>query len=148
MFNKICLIVFLFFSIPSFAGDQATMGKTKLTFTIVAPKSLSQEGKQLFLSHAEWMKSTHHHTGPQALLSYDVSEMNELTNPTDLKSKPTGNVIFILSEIYESDSGVEDHFARTPDWKDWPKFDKWLKKCKVTKVSAAKIFNSLTWDGK
>jgi hypothetical protein len=94
------------------------------------------------------MKSTHHHTGPQALLSYDVSEMNELTNPTDLKSKPTGNVIFILSEIYESDAGVEDHFARTPDWKDWPKFDKWLNKCKVTKVSAAKIFNSLTWAGK
>jgi hypothetical protein len=53
-----------------------------------------------------------------------------------------------LSEIYESPAGVEDHFARTPDWKDWPKFDAWLKKCKVTKASSTTIFNSLTWGGK
>lgn len=94
------------------------------------------------------MKSTHSRSGPKALLSYDVSEMDELSNPTDLKSKTTGKKVFILSEIYESSAGVEDHFARTPDWKDWPKFDAWLKKCKVTKASSTTIFNSLTWGGK
>lgn len=148
LIKKIFMLALFLFSLPSFAGDQDTMGKVKLTFTIVAPDSLSQEGKKLFLSHAQWMKATHHHTGNKALLSYDVSEMKELTNPTDLKSKPTGNVIYVLSEIYESEAGVEDHFARTPSWKDWPAFDQWLKKCNVTKISSTKIFNSLTWGGK
>jgi hypothetical protein len=35
-----------------FAGEQDSMGKIKLTFVIVAPGNLSDEGKQLFLSHA------------------------------------------------------------------------------------------------
>ena len=150
MIYKKILFILLFFGLTSalYAGEQDTMGKTKLTFTIVAPGNLAQEGKQLFLSHAIWMKSTHSRSGPKALLSYDVSEMDELTNPTDLKSKSTGKKVFILSEIYESPAGVEDHFARTPDWKDWPKFDAWLKKCKVTKASSTTIFNSLTWGGK
>jgi hypothetical protein len=131
-----------------FAGEQDSMGKIKLTFVIVAPGNLSDEGKQLFLSHAAWMKATHHRTGPKALLSYDVSEMNELSDPGDLNSEPTGNKIFILSEIYESHAGVEDHYALTPDWKDWSKFSAWMKKCKVTRAPSAKIFNSLTWNGK
>ena len=146
--TSLLFLLFISFTSQVFAGDQDTMGKTKLTFTIVAPGNLSQEGKQLFLSHAAWMKSTHSRSGPKALLSYDVSEMDELTNPTDLKSKTTGKKVFILSETYESPVGVEDHFARTSDWKDWPKFDAWLKKCKVTKASSTTIFNSLTWGGK
>ena len=150
MIYKKILFILLFFGLTSalYAGEQETMGKTKLTFTIVAPGNIAQEGKQLFLSHATWMKSTHSRSGSKALLSYDVSEMDELTNPTDLKSKSTGKKVFILSEVYESPTGVEDHFARTPDWKDWPKFDAWLKKCKVTKASSTTIFNSLTWGGK
>lgn len=148
LIRKIFMLWLIVFSLSSLAGEQDTMGKVKLTFTIVAPASLSQEGKSLFLSHAKWMKTTHHRTGNKALLSYDVSEMKELTNPTDLKSKPTGNVIYVLSEIYESEAGVEDHFAQTPSWQDWPAFDQWLKKCKVTKISSTKIFNSLTWNGK
>jgi hypothetical protein len=98
MIYKKILFILLFFGLtsPLYAGEQDTMGKTKLTFTIVAPGNLSQEGKQLFLSHATWMKSTHSRSGPKALLSYDVSEMDELSNPTDLKSKTTGKKGFYL----------------------------------------------------
>ena len=145
--TSLLFLLFISFTSQVFAGEQDTMGKTKLTFTIVAPGSIAQEGKQLFLSHAAWMKATHYRTGTKALLSYDVSEMDELSNPTDLKSKSTGNKIFILSEIYESPAGVEDHFAKT-GWNDSDKFYKWLDKCKVTKASSTRIFNSLTWGGK
>ena len=130
------------------AVSQASMGKTKLTFIIIAPEGLAKEGKKLFLSHAKWMKSTHYHVGTKALLSYDVSEMKELKDPTNLKSKFTGKTVFVLSELYKSKAGPADHLLRTPDWKDWPKFDQWLKKCQVTKVCASKVFNSLTWGGK
>lgn len=128
-------------------NPQSTLGKTKLTYSISSPANLSQEGKQILLSHADWMKSTHNHTGPKALLNYDVSEMDELTNPADLKSKPTGRTCFVLSETYESEAGVEDHFARAPEWKDWSRFNKWLDQCKVTVTPSGKIFNSLTWSG-
>jgi len=85
--TSLLFLLFISFTSQVFAGDQDTMGKTKLTFTIVSPGNLAQEGKQLFLSHATWMKSTHSRSGSKALLSYDVSEMDELSNPTDLKSK-------------------------------------------------------------
>ena len=34
----------------------------------------------------------------------------ELSNPMDPASKPTGNTVFILSEVYETGAGVADHF--------------------------------------
>lgn len=137
------------FSTPIvFADEQDTLGKVRLTFTIVTTNQLAAEGEALFKSHAAWMKATHHHNGPKALLSYDVAKMAELTDPTNLSSKPTGNTIFVLNEVYESEAGVLDHFEQTPGWKDWPKFDAWMKKSKVTKVASAKIVQSLTWSGK
>jgi quinol monooxygenase YgiN len=141
-------LVFGFSSTAVLAGERDTMGKVRLTFTIVTSNQLAAEGEALFKSHAAWMKETHHHTGPKALLSYDVSKMAELTDPTDLSSRPTGNTIFVLNEVYESEAGVQDHFQRTPSWKDWPSFDAWMKKSKTTKVASAKIIHSLTWGGK
>jgi hypothetical protein len=138
----------IFFTSPVIAGEQDSLGKVRLTFTIVTSNQLAAEGEALFKSHAAWMKSTHQHTGPKALLSYDVSKMAELTDSTNLSSKPTGNTIFVLNEVYESEAGVIDHFEQTPAWKDWPKFDAWMKKSKVTKVASAKIIQSLTWGGK
>jgi hypothetical protein len=148
---KLLLLSFLisiFAGSTAFAGEQDTLGKVRLTFTIVTSNQLAPEGDLLFKSHAAWLKATHHHTGPKALLSYDVSKMAELTDPTNLSSKPTGNTIFVLNEVYESEAGVLDHFEQTPGWKDWPKFDAWMKKSKVTKVASGKIMQSLTWGGK
>ena len=150
-FAKILALGCLFFGFSStsaLAGDQDTMDKVRLTFTIVTSNQLAAEGDALFKSHALWMKETHQHKGTKALLSYDVSKMAELSDPTDLTSRPTGNTVFVLTEVYESVAGVQDHFQRTPSWKDWPSFDAWMKKSKATKVASAKIVNSLTWGGK
>ena len=88
------------------------------------------------------MESTHYRSGEKALLSYNVSKMKELSG--DLDSAPTGNTCFVLTEIYESKAGVLDHIKQAHEnWGDFPAFDKWLDKCKVTFVSAASIFNSL-----
>jgi hypothetical protein len=118
--------------------------KVQLTLIIIAPSDQAAEGDRLFQSHGAWMESTHYRTGEKALLSYNVSKMKELSNPADLNSTPTGNTCFVLTEIYESKAGVLDHFKQTHEnWKDYPAFDEWLDKCKVTFVSAASIFNSL-----
>lgn len=121
----------------------ANNGRTQLTFVIIAPPDQVKEGDRIFASHAPWMKSTHHRDGDKALLTYNVSKAPELSNPFDMKSAPTGNTVFILSEIYQTDAGAVDHFEQAASWPDFPGLVKWLEKCKVTGVPAATIFTSL-----
>ncbi len=111
---------------------------------IVAPPGQVAEGDRIFRSHAPWMEATHHRTGEKALLSYNVSMGPELSNPMDLNSAPTGNTYFVLTEIYETEAGVADHFQQTTaSWEDFPPIVQWMEKCKVTFVPAASIVNSL-----
>jgi hypothetical protein len=118
--------------------------KIQLTIIIVAPPDQVAEGDRIFRSHGSWMEATHYRTGAKALLSYNVSKGQELSNPMDLKSAPTGNTYFVLTEIYETEAGVADHFEQTTaSWKDFPAIVQWMEKCKVTFVPAASIINSL-----
>ena len=117
--------------------------KIQLTLIIIAPPDQAAEGDRLFKSHGSWMESTHSRTGEKALLSYNVSRAPELSNPMDLNSSTTGNICFVLTEIYDSKAGVVDHFEQTQNWGDFPALGKWMEKCKVTFVSAASIINSL-----
>ena len=118
--------------------------KIQLTIIIVAPPDQVAEGDRIFRSHAPWMEATHHRAGAKALLSYNVSKGPELSNPMDLNSAPTGNTYFVLTEIYETEAGVVDHFQQTTaSWKDFPAIVQWMEKCKVTFVPAAPIINSL-----
>jgi len=130
------------------AGDQDTLGKTRLTFTFIVPAKSVALADKVFACHATWMTKTHHRTGPMALLSYDVSKMPELTDPVGLKSKPTGKTIYVLNEVYETAAGVEDHFANTSSWECFDQFVGLVKASKVTRVASGSIFNSLTWGGK
>lgn len=142
---KLLLCLGLLVPLAAFAGEQETMGKVKLTITIVAPPELAAEGEELFASHVAWMKETHHREGPAALLYYDVSKMAELSDPGNLDSPTTGNTVFVLSETYETVEGVKDHYAQTANWQDWPRFRDWMGKCKTVRAPTTTIFNSLTW---
>ena len=122
----------------------ANHGKIQLCFTITAPPELVEEGDRLFRSHAPWIESTHHRTGDKALLSYNVSKAPELKNPLDPSAGVTGSTCFVLNEIYESEAGIADHFAKAQSsWADFPSFVEWMGKCKTAVVPSAKIFNSL-----
>lgn len=119
-------------------------GKTQLIYVIVAPPDQVKEGDRIFESHGPWMKATHHRSGDKELLIYDVSKTPELSNPLDQNSAPTGNTVFVLNEIYETNAGVTDHFSQAASsWKDFPALVQWLGKCKVSGVPAAPIINSL-----
>ena len=122
----------------------AHKGKIQLTFVITAPPDQVAEGDRIFQTHAPWMETTHHRDGDKALLSYDVSKAPELSNPMDPNSAPTGNTCFILSEVYESEAGVVDHFQQAmKSWSGFPALLEWAGKCKVTAVPAAPIVHSL-----
>ncbi len=122
----------------------AHKGKIQLIFVIVAPSDQVAEGDRLFGTHGPWMERTHKRDGDLALLSYDVSKAPELSNPFDPSSAPTGNTCFILSEVYETEAGVGDHFKKAEaSWDDFPALGAWLEKCTVTGAAMAPIFNSL-----
>jgi hypothetical protein len=122
----------------------AHQGCTQLTYVVIAPPELADEGDRIFRSHQSWMQATHHRDGEKALLSYDVSKALELTNPLDPDSQPTGNTIFVLSEVYQSDAGVMDHFEQAAaTWGDFNAIVNWLEKCDTRMVLRARIFNSL-----
>lgn len=122
----------------------AHQGKIQLIYVIVAPPDQVEEGDRIFGTHGPWMEATHHRDGEKALLSYNVSKAPELSNPMDPSSSPTGNTCFILSEIYETEAGVSDHFEQAQaSWQDFPALMEWLSKCSVTGVPAAPIVNSL-----
>ena len=87
-------------------------GKIQLTFIIIAPPDQVAEDDRLFASHAPWMTDTHHRSGDKALLTYNVSKAPELSNPMDLSSAPTGNTCYVLSEVYETEAGVADHYQQ------------------------------------
>jgi hypothetical protein len=126
------------------AGPTNAVGKVRFLVTFTCPGDLEAEGDRIFKSHIAWMQPTHPHEGPKALLSYDVSKTPELSDPFVLDSKPTGNVIFVLTEVYETDAGVVNHFDLSKaTWKDFQAWGDFAAKCKTTKVGAAKIFNSL-----
>jgi len=119
-------------------------GKIQLIYIITAPADQEVEGDRLFRSHGPWMEATHHRDGEKALLSYNLSKLPELSNPMDPASTPTGNICYILSEIYETEAGVTDHMQRAESsWQEFPDLVKWMEKCTVTGVPTAQIINSL-----
>ena len=119
-------------------------GKIQLVIIITATAEQAEEGYRIFNSHVGWMARTHHQDGEKALLNYNVSMAPELSNPMDSNSAPTGNTNFILTEVYESVAGVEDHFNQAEkSWDNFPAFVNWLGVCKSTVVPAAPIAHSL-----
>ena len=119
-------------------------GKIQLTFIIIASPDQVEEGDRIFRSHAPWIESTHHRSGEKALLSYNVSKAPELSDPMDPSSAPTGNTSYVLSEVYETEAGVADHFQQAMDsWSDFPSFVAWLDNCTISGVAASPVINSL-----
>ena len=122
----------------------ARKGNVQLMFVITAGPDKVAEGDRLFADHAIWMEKTHHRDGEKAILIYDVSKADERSNPLDPTSEKTGNVHFILAEVYRSQAGIEDHFKQAQGgWSEFNNFIKWMGECKATMIPSATVFNSL-----
>src|SRR6266487_3376261 len=122
----------------------AHSGKLQFLVVMSVPPDYVAEGERVFKSHADWMQRTHYKDGSKALLVYDVSKTAEMENPMDPNTRPTGNTVFVLSEVYEGAEGLKDHWEQAQsNWKDFSALSDWLGKCKVTMVNGAGIIHSL-----
>ena len=108
-------------------------GKAQFTSLIIAPPDREAEGDHLFEAHAKWMEGTHPREGDKALLRYNVSKGKE----------DSGDVCFILTEVYETEAGIKNHFQLWKSFQEHEDFHKWMSECTVTKVNRASVIHSL-----
>ena len=86
-------------------------GKTQLTrIWTVKPDSV-EKMKEIAESHTKWMKETHYKEGEKALLMLNWCMEIE----KDEEGNQTGNTLFVLTEVYESVAGVDDHYKQAED---------------------------------
>ena len=120
------------------------MGKTQVSFIITSPTDLVAEGDRIFASHAEWVSRSHHRDGDLALLSYNVVKGPELSNVLDPTSAPTGKISFSLTEVYETQAGLDDHWKTGVEgWTDFTAFVAWASKCDVSALHGSPVAQSL-----
>ncbi len=119
-------------------------GNTQVTFILTATPDLVAEGDRIFASHASWMEKTHHRDGDLALLSYNVVKGQELSNPLDPGSAPTGNTSFVIAEVYANPEGLADHWKQGAEsWEDFGAFMEWAGKVNVAVLHGSPVVQSL-----
>ena len=108
-------------------------GKAQFSLTIVAPADLVADGDRFFKLHAEWMAKTHHRDGEKALLQYNVAK----------SSDSDGKIIYVLTEVYETVAGIEDHRQQAPQTEFFEDFRTWRSKCQVIGGEDEEVIQSL-----
>ena len=107
-------------------------GKIQITIMFITGPEQVAEGDRIFKSHAAWMARTHHREGPKAMLLYNLVKGPERENAMDPSSKPTGNTVFTLTEVYESQAGMDDHWKQASEkWEDFSAVGPWTSKIKA-----------------
>ncbi len=122
----------------------STIGKTQVTIIFIAPPELVEEGDRIFASHAAWMERTHSREGELALLRYNIIKAPELKVPFNPSSEPTGNTMFVLDEMYETQAGLDNHWKQgAENWEDHGALWQWANKCKVITAHNGKAVQGL-----
>lgn len=122
----------------------ARKGKLQFTMIFSVPANQESEGDRIFKSHAAWLERSHYRSGEKALLIYDLSKAPEVQDPMSPDSDETGNMIFIISEVYEGPEGLKDHWQQASEnWEDFDALKEWMGSGTFTLVNGAKIIHSL-----
>ena len=111
-------------------------GKRSVTWTFIAKDEEAVEALRTFFEgHYDFMKEKCHKEGDLKLISYYISEAPEYygsnlpSNSSEEKKsfekwfdgiypEKTGNIIFTLNEIYESEDGLHHHYIESAPFKE------------------------------
>jgi len=67
----------------------------------------------------------------------------EPSNPLDPSSDPTGRTSFVLTEVYETPSGVACHWEHATEWEDFGAFMDWTSQVEFSVLHGSPIAHSL-----
>tara|TARA_B100000029_G_scaffold41104_1_gene38259 strand:+ start:243 stop:602 length:360 start_codon:yes stop_codon:yes gene_type:complete len=85
-------------------------GKTQLTRIWTIKSDDVEKMKENAKAHTDWMKETHYRDGDKKLhfLNWSIEEEKN-------DGIATGNTFFVLTEVYETVAGVDDHMQQAQD---------------------------------
>ena len=101
----------------SYLNEIKTMyaGKTQLTRMWVYKAEYAQKMGENIAVHTKWMQETHYREGDKALHFLNWSSAPEIKD-----GEETGNITFVLTEVYETTAGVDDHFQQAQETMSLP----------------------------
>ena len=110
------LVSFFCFTQLANAGGHADFNA--FGFALVVPEANIEEVEAVLASHRNFMSETHSVDGDidTRLNSYSVIKAPQMNDPTDPSKGMTGNVIYILSEHYETPQGLAMHMEAGNSW--------------------------------
>jgi len=114
-----------------------------ITFKATTPERVA-EGDRIFESHAAWMAASHHRDGELALLLYNISKGPEFADPLDSSAGTTGSTFCVLTEVYETEAGVADHWRMGSEaWADFSAMVEWMGQCDTAVIHGCPVIHSL-----
>ena len=111
-------------------------GRAHFFVAFRCPAEHEADGDSVFAQHAEWMERTHPKDGDKALLQYTVSKSHD----------DEGNVLFLLSEVYETKAGIDNHRKLAHDDEEDSRVNDLLAladKCQTIGWGDAEVLHSL-----
>jgi hypothetical protein len=88
-------------------GKKMYQNKKQLQFIWIFKPELTDVAKRVAEDHVKWMNATHTKEGEKALIV-----LNWSIGPEFKEGAETGNMALVLTEIYENQEGIDDHFKQ------------------------------------
>ena len=100
--------------------------KKQLQFIWIFKPELTDVAKRVAEDHVKWMNETHTKEGEKALIVLNWSIGLEFKEGAE-----TGNMALILTEIYENQEGIDDHFKQAQNNESYfrDELDEFSKNC-------------------
>ena len=115
--------------------------KKQLQYLWFFKPELKDIAKRVAEDHVKWMNETHTKEGDKALLM-----LNWSIGPEFKDGKETGNLSLILTEIYETQAGINDHFEQAQNNSSYFRddFGDFESKCEsYVKINSSDIIQSM-----
>ena len=111
-----CVLSFFCFAQVASAGGHGEFNA--FGFALVVPEADIEKVEAVMASHRSFMNETHSVDGDMKtrLNSYSVIKMPQMADFTDPSKGTTGNMIYILSEHYETPDGLAMHMRAGNSW--------------------------------
>ena len=115
--------------------------KKQLQFIWIFKPELTDVAKRVAEDHVKWMNATHTKEGEKALIV-----LNWSIGPEFKEGAETGNMALVLTEIYENQEGIDDHFKQAQNNESYFRddLDEFSKNCeqRVT-INSSDVIQSM-----
>ena len=135
----------------SLAGQQS-LGRPTIHIVWRVPASDESIVDKYWKDHETWMQKSHNYglqgddsTSPR-LLKFYIAKGKELNNPMDTASGFTGNILYVMAEVYAAPEGISKHMEKGgAEWPGMKDLGPWHAKYGVfMEAGSCSVFTNLS----